>query len=583
MPSWRTPVPLANLGGDVQVVEVRAATRADIPLPQLENPNALRVSRLSPLARDVVERMAIVGGRVSGTLLDRIALRSEDELLDALDELIKRKFLVDDKGENTYRFLEEDDRKAIVDALPPERRRHLHLLVARALHEDARRHRRPPHPEEQARHYIAGGEPVLALAQLVAAARNALDAAATQTAAGHVREAQDLYAKASAHAGLDSDLMRHDVELVILRLDVLSAASEHSECVGLARRRVPKMRGVDSRLLGEVLLRLAAAERALGELDRALAHTGEVLAITERGGAHELRCRAKNLCGAIYEQRGQFDISARYYSASLELARTIGDDLEEERARAAIGFRRLLEGDLYAAGRDFDELLTQAQSRGEKLRISGYINALGIIAHEQGRYDEAEVAYRRMIELAKPAGDRRAYATGMGNIGVVRRDQGRYEDALNLFGKAGRMLVDTENVESLSYLRITEAQTLHDRNTGDDNENALEKAREARELGEKAGVALKVAEAELCQGLALCRLGRYGTDEVERGLEAARRVNANRILLFGLAVATEARAVTGDFGGASESLEEGRARAARTGFVRYVERFDALAQRLALS
>ena len=137
-------------------------------------------------------------------------------------------------------------------------------------------------------------------------------------------------------------------------------------------------------------LKLAGHEVTTLELDRALAHTGEVLAITERGGAHELRCRAKNLCGAIYEQRGQFDISARYYSASLELARTIGDDLEEERARAAIGFRRLLEGDLYAAGRDFDELLTQAQSRGEKLRISGYINALGIIAHEQGRYDEAE-------------------------------------------------------------------------------------------------------------------------------------------------------------------------------------------------
>ncbi|MDP2340445.1 MAG: protein kinase [Deltaproteobacteria bacterium] len=589
--------------GQPQVIEVRAATRWDIPIPDFEeNTNQKRVARLSTVAKDVGERLAILGDRFGGQLGERVALRPEDEFLDALDELIKRAILAEDKEDGAYRFTDPDDRRALMAGLKVERRQQLHLLCARALEEDARRRRRPGNPEELAHHYFEAKEPVMAIEQMMSAARIALSASATQTAAQRVREAQELLASEQAdeaknadkRVALDPRLTRADVELVLLRLDVLAAVNEHKECVTLARRRLPRMQGaVDGKLVAEVLLRLAASERVLGDLDAALEHTGQVLSRTERGGSHGLRCRAKSLCGQIYEQRGQFELAERYFHDALELARTIGDELEEERARWAIAARHLTAGNLDEAARDFEQLLTQANTRGEKLRVTQYVNALGIVAHEQARYDDAEAAYRRMIELAKPAGDRRSLANALNNIAVVRRDQGRYDDALALTSKAARILADLDQVENLAYVRIVEAQILLDRAASTpagepgqktDNQDALKKADEALDLGLKANAALKVAEAALCRGLALCRKGDVaGGEDIARGMQAGRTLNANRIALFGLLCDVEAAMLVKDRARAQHSLDEGLARARRTNFVRFEKKLRSAAARLGLT
>jgi predicted ATPase/tRNA A-37 threonylcarbamoyl transferase component Bud32 len=579
---------------DAKLVEVRAATRWDIPVPDFnESPNAKRIARLGPVARDVAERVAVIGERVVAGLLERAALRPQEELIDALDELLKRDILVEDEGGAIYRFNDNDDRKALLGSLQVERKQNLHLLAARAVVDHARRLRRPVNPEELSVHYLEAKDTVSAIEQLMAAARTALTSSATQTAAQRVREAQELLAQEQKSAGerggpKDSRLMRADIELVLLRLDVLAAVNEHRECVTLAQRRLPRMYGtVDGSLQAEVLLRLAASERVLGDLDAALQHTGEVLSRTERGGSHALRCRAKGLCGLIYEQRGSFDLAERYFTDALELAHTIGDEIEEEQARQSIAARRLTTGDLEEAGREFEHLLHTANARGEKLRVSHYVNALGVVAHERNRLDQAEAAYRRVIELAKPAGDRRSLATALNNLAVIRRDVGDYDEALVLTSKAARILVDLDQVESLAYLRIVEAQILLDRaaatGNASDNADALKKADEALDLSLKATSALKVAEAAMCRGLALCRTGdAVGRDDIERGIRAAVQINANRIVLFGVLCDVETRAAAGDTAGAERSLHDGLDRAGRTGFVRFELKLRALQDRLRL-
>ena len=568
-------------------VEVRSATRADLPVAAMRESAAhRRVGRLSPVARDVAERLAVIGERAPGTLLERVALRSEDELLDALDELIKRGILVEEKGDAGFRFAEGDDRKSLIQNLKADRGRQLHLLVARAIEDDSRSHHRSINAEEQAHHFLQAGETVRAIEHLMIAARTALSASATQTAAQRVREAQELLAVESKATILEPQLARVDAELVLLRLDVLAAVNEHKECVALAKRRLPRLQGlVDGRLLAEVLLRLAASERVLGDLDAALEHTGQVLSRTERGGAHGLRCRAKALTGQVYDQRGQFELAERYYTDALELARAIGDELEEEGARWSIASRRLIVGDLAAAQREFERLLQQADARGEKLRLTQYVNALGIIAHEQARYDDAEVAYRRVIELARPAGDRRSLALALNNVAVVRRDQQRFDDALALTAKAGRIFADLDQVEHLAYVRIVEAQIHLERaalsHNPNDDEVAGRKADEALDLGLKANAALKVAEAALARGLAACRRGDLsGRDDVLRGLHAARTLHANRVTLYGELCEMEVRELLNDRAGAVTVFHEALARAQRTGFLRFVQKLDATATRL---
>ncbi|MCC7070085.1 MAG: protein kinase [Deltaproteobacteria bacterium] len=585
-PARANDEPVADSGVD-DVVAVKNATRADIPLPdQSAQPSARRIGRLSQVARDVAERMAIVGERVPSALLLRIALRSEDELLDALDELLKREIVIEDKLQSFFRFKEAADVAALRSGLTVDKRQHLHLLVARSLEEDAKRNRRPVDPEEQARHFQQGGDLVKAIEQLMQAARMSLAASATQSAAQRVGEAQELLQAQMKAQPSDVRLQRCDVELVLLRLDVLAAVNVHTECVDLARRRLPRMRTlVDARLVSETLLRLASSERVLGDLDEALTHVGEVLAMTERGGNHALRCRAKSLCGSIYEQRGQFELAARYYSDALELARSIGDELEEERARFAIAQRRLTSGDLVHAKEDFERLLKSAEGRGEKLRIISYVNSLGIIAHEEGRYEDAELSYRRMFELAKPTGDRRSLAIAHGNIGVVRRDQGRFADALGQCERAAKILKELNQLDVLAYVRIVESQTLLDRallqGSDGDNAAAREKADEAFDLAEKASAALRLAEASICRGQALVRLGNVdeGRADIERGLDAARSLGANRVLLFGLGAHAEARALTGDLEGARADWRDAFDRAKGTGFLRFVKRLADLKEK----
>jgi predicted ATPase/tRNA A-37 threonylcarbamoyl transferase component Bud32 len=566
------------------VIQLRAATRADIAIPDLKDAidQHRRVARLSKVARDVGERAAVAGDRVFGTVIERLALRRESELLDALNELLEKKVLVEDR-EGLYRFTSVDQRKALLDNLEGSRLENLHQRAARALEEDARATRRPIEPEILARHWKAGGEPLKALVELMTAARRALEAGATQTAAERVREAQEIFLRDCAAKAHTPEIARRDADLVVLRLDVLAAVGEHKECVSLARRRLPRLRGVvDSRLVAEILLRLARSERALWQTTDALSHVSEALAITDRGAVHSLRCRAKSLAGAIYAQRGQYDHAERYHKEALELARAIGDSLEEDLARSAIAERRLDVGDLYAAERAFKSLLATARQRGERIRTSSYLNALGVIHHERAEYDDAERLYQEAISLAKPAGNRRAVGVGVLNRAVVYRDRGQYDEALSFCRRAYRILKMIDDKDTLAYIRIVEAQTCL---LQGDAKRARSAADKAYERAEGTGSSMNLAEASIARALARARLGedlQDALDEARRGTHAAREVQLNRIVLFGLLAEAEILSRMGSAQEATITLREGLARAQETEFVRFSRRAEALAAELGI-
>jgi predicted ATPase/tRNA A-37 threonylcarbamoyl transferase component Bud32 len=575
-------------------IELGRATRFDVELAASKvDLHAERISRLAGTTRALAERTALYGDRITATMLMRLALRPEEEVLDAIDELIKRGIWEEDKQQADFVFLDAGDRTALLAGISNDKKQQLHIAIANALIEDARRVRKAPLAEELARHYLAAGATLEAVQQLMVAARRALGVSATQTAAGHVRAAQELVGVYQRAPGLESststiipagnpDLARTDAELVLLRLDVLAAVNEHKECVSLARRRLPRLeRGVDGSVLAEVLLRLANSERALGDLDAALDHTATVLQRTERGDGHRLRCRAKSLAGSIYEQRGEFDVAARYFSDALALAQTIGDVAEEERARASLAHRLLATGELDAAARSFQQLLDLAQSRGETLSVTNYVNALGWVAHEQARYDDAEVCYRRIVELAKPAGDRRSLALALCNISIVRSDQERHHDASLLAQKAMRMLKELDQAELLSYIHIVESQLALDR--GDDAKVALQAADAALLVAGRAHAVREEVEASLCRGLALSRLDDdTGLSVISASLARAQSLQLKRLQFFGQECWIEATSRQGDAKSAALAWRTTQDEASRVGFLRASSRLHRLRRRLRL-
>jgi len=566
-------------------VELRAATRADLRLVALDAglPEERRLKRISPVSRDVAERAAVIGERFSGLLVNRVALRPEAELLDALNDLLDAKVLAEAGEGEGYRFVSPEQRDILLRGIEPDALKLHHQAVVRALEEEARALKRPVDPEVLARHHELGGEPLKALGKLTIAARRALEAGAPQTAAERVREAQELFMRECADKAEDLDVARRDADLVLLRLDVLAAFGEHKECVSLATRRLPKMRTLlEPRVIAEVLLRLATSEHAIGDLDDAFTHATEALTISERANNPSLRCRVKSLCGAIYAQRGQFDHAERYWKDAVDLARTVGDENEEERARSALAGRRLDVGDLAGAERAFTVLLDGARARGERVRVASYVNALAVIAHERGRYDEAERAYREAIQLAKPTGNRRIIGIGLLNLATVFRDRRRFEDATFFARRAWRMLESIDDREVVAAVRIVESQIELEVDRADE---AQRLADQAFDVAERTGSVSKLAEASICRGLAQVKLGQLdaGRADIERGVQAARELDLNRILLIGLGALVECHARAGERDDAVSILGDARKRAADTGFVRTGDRLERLRMDLALA
>jgi len=556
-------------------VDLGHATSNDVPVSLTGESESMdeRMLAVGDAARDVAERASVLEGRLHGEVLMRVVLRPEEEVLDAIDELIKRKILTETPDDG-YAFINEDMRMAIAESLESGRRARFHLLMAHSLEDFGRKTGRGAEPEVLARHYKLGGEPLRAFDYLAQSTRRALDVSATRAAMRYLAEADQILGQQLERAPFDAANARRAMEHLVLRLESFSMLGNMKEVEKLCREKLPTLAGrVDPRVEAEARFHEANALTILGDTDRALALITQVLSVTERGGAHRLRCRAKRLCGFIYERRGQPDRGLRYCMEALELARAIGEEQEEQSARMAIAQRRLDTGNLEAARRDFSQVLVQAQARGERLRACHCINVLGIMAHETGDFVEAESGYRKARELALAVGHRRMVAQTTLNLGVLAKDEGRFDDALRAFEEARKTFEGTGAFDTLVYTDIVLAQA---QLAAGRDDQALEAARRATKSAEQLGASALLAEARLARGLALVRQGKKqeGLADLDWGLARARAIESNRITLIGLWYLGVARAHLKDVNGAVEALEEGVARAERTGYRRYGDHIE---------
>ncbi|MFH1810766.1 MAG: protein kinase [Pseudomonadota bacterium] len=564
-------------------LELEEVTASEVPpIPDRERGGGgHRLSNLSVTARDVAERAAVVGLALSSELLSRIALRPEEELLDALDELIKREVLAEGKSEGVYRFVNEDVRGGILEAVEPGRRARHHLLAAHSLEEIARADPRiPADPEVLATHYLEGGEPRRAFDYLAQAAHRAVQANAVQAATSLVERARETLREEIEHNPADPGVARRRIELLQLRLAVILAAGHPAEAIEVAHHELDALRGhTEARHVAEVIYLLARAELTVGELDNGLRHVAEVVAVTERGGAHVLRCKAKRLAGDIYVRRGQSDRAQRYYRDAIDLARAIGNALEEELVRSAMAALRLDTGELAQARRDYENLLTVAEQTGERSRAAHYVKCLGLVHHAAGDYERALSSYQRALDMARAIGDSRTALVCQCCVGTALIDQGAVDPALEAFAAAREGLMAAGATEEVieSLLGSAEAYLLRDA-----NEKARTLCDEAVAEAERSGMSTLLAAARVHRGLARVRLGddRPGLSDIEAGLATAQKSEAIRLQLQGFVALGEALFLAGEQARGLQLLDQAQRRAESSGYLRYRDRVQNVRTRL---
>ncbi len=148
---------------------------------------ALRMSRLSPEAREVLGVAWAFSGGFDFSLLAAITQQSEPALLDAVDELLAAG-LIRPAGQG-YDFTHALVRHALADEVNPDRRARLHRRIAHVLEEHADRAAELAHQYHASR-ALPGAEQGIEHCRAAAAA--AVASHAPERAAGFLRMAADL-------------------------------------------------------------------------------------------------------------------------------------------------------------------------------------------------------------------------------------------------------------------------------------------------------------------------------------------------------------------------------------------------------
>ena len=282
-----------------------------------------RVMRLSPDARSVVDRLALLGARVTHHVLATVCSLTDDALFAALDELRRQRLVreFDADGEVSYDFVHPMIRETIAGDLGRARARALHGTIAEALeraygtHVEQRTH-------ELAYHYLHAEQPdepklrkkaarYLTMAGMRALASSASREAATYLAAALARltdapaEKRMPVIEALAHA--QQRLGEYEAARALL-LEATEWAREH------APGRV-----------AELQRRLALTAQWGGHHDDAFMHYDEALAAAVAARDRSMQARVLLARGMCRQELGDPQAARTDVTAARELADQLDD------------------------------------------------------------------------------------------------------------------------------------------------------------------------------------------------------------------------------------------------------------------
>lgn len=152
-----------------------------LPLPRsLRQVVELRLGKLAPRTRQVLDAAAVIGRRFASALLAAVVPISEEALLEALDEMVAALVIepVDDRG---YRFVHDKLHELPAAAQAPAQRRDLHARIAAAM-ERLYGEAAAEHEGTIGRHWAAGGYPERAARRLGSAGDHARKVHSVDTA-----------------------------------------------------------------------------------------------------------------------------------------------------------------------------------------------------------------------------------------------------------------------------------------------------------------------------------------------------------------------------------------------------------------
>jgi predicted ATPase len=411
---WRLSVEASGAGD--------AALAARIALPSsLQQIVERRFSGLDASALRLLELASTIGRNLDGGLLAEASELPEQEMFEALSELLRRQVL-EESGPGRLSFVHDKVRELAYARMDEVRRRLCHRRVAERLEA-----RLAAGPQDVAlavlgQHWERAGNTGRAAACYLAGARQAAARAAGEDAERLYRA----FLALRSEPGPDTVAARNE-----LGRDVLSPRGRNREAIA------------------EHLFALREAA-LIGDAP------GEALAF-------QLLSTSSRLYGQLADAQS-------FGERALKRYRILGDRRAEGVALTVVAAAHLARGQLEKAGAGFREALAVHREVGNERYESVTLSNLAVICREQGQLGKAQELQAEALGIHRKVGNRRSEAITLENIGVLFLDRGLLDkaeacfvQALSLQRELGDRLYEALTLSSLAQLqhsRGNQAQAL---------------------------------------------------------------------------------------------------------------------------
>jgi class 3 adenylate cyclase/tetratricopeptide (TPR) repeat protein len=387
-----------------------------------------RIDRLAEAPKKTLQLASVIGREFTRRLVDRLAeIRGPtEEFLRELKaiELIYEKSLF---PELAYMFKHALTHEVTYNSLLVQRRKEIHLLIARAI-EELYTDRLAEQYEMLGHHFSRAEEWAKALEYLLKGAEKAAKAFAT-------REAINLYdqaLEAAGHCGEQVDvktiMAMHQVKanLYFILSDFERSRAESESMLGLARRAGDRVSE------GAALASMGQSSLWAQDLERALDYSRQAIEVATQVDAKPVLAGGHFVTGFVYGVTARLEKGGPELERALALSREAGDVLHESLSLSFIGLATNWSGNYQEASRYLAEGLRIARHNNLLVPLLNAHFMYGVTLIGKGDYDAALATLEEGLALSMKVGDEVQLHRMLNSLGWLYMECGNLERGTEL-------------------------------------------------------------------------------------------------------------------------------------------------------
>jgi len=517
-----------------------------IPLPlSLQGLIERRLMSLPVLSQKVVSAAAVGGLEVSILLLWDITEMDDEEILDVIEELLKRQILMK-SGSGKVRFFHAKIREVAISRIEGGEQQKLHRMAADGI-ERLFPSQRDLFLSDLAHHREKAVQLSQARSCYYAAAKRAKE----QYDYGNAERFYHNYFRLSPGPSKELVLIRNE-----FGSEVLSVQGKHEEAMKHHELALKDTRGLGLSNLGaECLSYMGTILSTMGKGEEAHTLYEKALQIAQKEGDRKLEGRALGDLARLHYDQGRLDSALELFKQAIILAREVNDRKIEGRTLLYVARLHQDRGLLDEAQGLFEQALAITCDEGDRINEGSVLNHLAILFQGKGELARTGELYNQALDIACEVGDRKLEGMIMGNLANLSKNLSRLDEAESYYNRSLRIAREVRDRQSESrtlgnlagfyqdHGRFAKAQKMH--------EQALSIA---REIGFRKG-----------EGINLLNLGLLNHDvghldkarqSYDLSLKIQREVGDRRVEGFTLNLLAELECELGNLNRAQELYDQ---------------------------